>query len=301
MKKILILTFVIGWILSGSAQGRIRIAYVDMDYILEKLPEYNQALTELDQKALKWKAQIEKMSGEIEDMKRNLEQEKVLLTKELLQEKEEEIQFKEKDLLQFQMAKFGPNGDYVLQKQNLIVPIQERVFNAVSKLIKAAKYDIIFDKSNENLGIIYSNPKLDISDKIIRIITKEKGKEEKKKTAKERKKEREQKIAEAKKKHAELAAQKKKEREEARKKALKEREEAKEKPESQDKTKEKQVDTNNKEVYGDKLTPEQLKNLQEKTPTLTPEQIREKRKKEREERRLKILKERKEKKENKNN
>lgn len=322
MKKLLLIPFVLMLFQTSFAQ-RIKIAYVDMEYILGKLPEYQSALKELENKAGQWKANIEKQSDEIKDLKDALEQEKVLLTKELLQEKEEEIAFKEKELLKYQLEKFGPEGDYVLQKQRLVTPVQDRVFGAVTKLIRSAKYDIVFDKSNDKLGLIYTSTKLDISDKILKLISKVRKDEERKKASKDRSNKRKQSQNEAKKKREALAAKRKKDREEKRKKTLEERnkkkaeakkesdkdskkEEEGKKAETENKTKTENNNSSDKEKdtekYGEKLTPEQLKKLQEKAPEPTPEQKAALRKKEREARRKRILEERKnKKKKNKNN
>jgi Skp family chaperone for outer membrane proteins len=315
MKKIALLFIITTLSINVFAQGRIKIAYVDMEYILSKLPEHQTALKELENKAARWKSEIEKRTKEITDLKQVLEQEKVLLTKELLQEKEEEIAFKEKELLKYQLAKFGPEGDYVLQKQRLVSPVQDRVFGAVSKLIKTAKYDIVFDKSNDNLGLIYTSTKLDISDKILKMISKDRKKEDRKKDAKKRKEKKQRELTEAQKARKEMMAKKKKEREEKRKKALEERKRKREaskkkeankddkkkteeeKKETADKPakEEKKESKENEEKFGKKLTPEQLKKFESQVK-LTPEQKAAKRKAEREARRKKIIEERKAKK-----
>ena len=304
MKRISLFFILFLGIFSINSQGRIRIAYIDMEYILENLPEYQTALKELDMKANKWKAEIEKRTQEINDMKISLEQEKVLLTKELLQEKEEEIKFKEKSLLKYQLEKFGPEGDYILQKQNLVVPVQDRVFNAVSKLVQSSKYDIIFDKSNDKMGIIYTNPKMDISDKILKLIKKEKGIEKRKEDKKKRAKERKEKLSEAQKKRAELAAKRKKERKERRKKMLEERRkkreantEKKSKEQSNEKEKESKAEKT-KEQFTDE-NKDQDQKVENKPKKLSKEELAEQRKKAREERRKRILEERRKRKEEK--
>jgi len=317
MKKLLLIPILL-FMFQNSFGQRIKMAYIDMEYILGKLPEYQSAQKELESKARKWKANIEKDSKEIVDLKEALEQEKVLLTKELLQEKEEEIAFKEKELLKYQLEKFGPEGDYILQKQRLVTPVQDRVFNAVTKLIKSAKYDIVFDKSNDKLGLIYTSNKMDISDKILKLISKKRKDEERKEANKSRKEKQKKTQNEAQKKRAELAAKRKKEREEKRQKALEERKKKSEKKtEEAKKTKEvkkeekkdaektdsdesdkkedvKKEAEDKKEEYGSKLSPEQLKKMQESAPKkLTKEEKAALRKKEREERRKRILEERK--------
>jgi len=312
MKKLLLIPVLL-FMFQNSFGQRIKIAYIDMEYILGKLPEYQSAQKELENKAKKWKANIEKDAKEIADLKEALEQEKVLLTKELLQEKEEEIAFKEKELLKYQLEKFGPEGDYILQKQRLVTPVQDRVFNAVTKLIKSAKYDIVFDKSNDKLGLIYTSNKMDISDKILKLISKKRKDEERKEANKSRKEKQKKTLNEAQKKRAELAAKRKNEREEKRKKEIEERkkksvkkteEVKKDEKKDVEKTDSNKSDKNEdekkaseddkNEKYGTKLTPEQLKKMQESAPKkLTKKEKAALRKKEREERRKRILEERK--------
>ncbi len=319
MKKLIFLSLVFTLTLTANSQRRMRIASVDMDYILEKMPEYQSALKELNLRAERWKNTIQRKEKEIKDLKDKLEQEKILLTKELLQEKQEEIAFKEKELLKYQLAKFGPEGDYILQKEHLVTPVQDRVFNAVAKLVQSAKYDIVFDKSNDKLGLIYTSPKLDISDKILKLINKERGKEEREKKAEKRKKEKKEKLSAAAKARKELAEKRKKEREAKRKAALEARKKQRETKKGELKKsviKEKQKtnqgaenekkegeNKQSKDNYGEQLTPEQLKEFQKKAPELNKEKLAEQRKKQREARRQKILEERRKKKnkqENKN-
>ena len=320
MKKLIILPVLFFLTFVSTGQRKLRIASVDMDYILEKLPEYQSALKELNARAGRWKTEIERKEKEIKELKDALEQEKVLLTKELLQEKEEEIAFKEKELLKYQLEKFGPEGDYILQKEHLVTPVQDRVFNAVAKLLKTSKYDIVFDKANDKLGLIYTSPKLDISDKILKLITKEKGKEARDKKNKERKEKQKKLKSEAAKKREELAAKRKAEREAKRKAALEERKKQREakqnatkketKQETEGKSAEKEVKKQaeksdkpakeKKEEFGDQLTPEQLKAFEaQKNKSMTPEQKAAQRKAEREARRQRILEERRKNKEQK--
>ncbi len=317
MKKILLLTFLIIFVLNSNGQRRMRIASVDMEYILEKMPEYQSAIKELDARAERWKNTIERKEKEIKELKLKLEQEKVLLTKELLQEKQEEIAFKEKELLKYQLAKFGPEGDYILQKEHLVTPVQDRVFNAVAKLLQSAKYDIVFDKSNDKLGLVYTSPKLDISDKVLKIINKDRSKEEREKNAEKRKKKKKEQLNAAAKARKELAEKRKKEREAKRKAALearlKQREEKKQETQKTSNTKQTVKDQKNNSNlkssdsipqkvnadYGTKLTPEQLKAFEQQKETLSKEELAKKRKKEREARRQKILEERRKKKEKK--
>ena len=155
---------VCGW---SNAQRGVRIAYVDMEYILENVEEYREASAQLDNKVLQWKSEIEDRQRAIDQQKKDLQAERVLLTDELISEREEEIEILEKELLDYQQDRFGPRGDLVLQKQRLIQPIQDQVFNEVQKIGANKKYDFIFDKSAD-VVMLYSEKRHDISDLVLR-------------------------------------------------------------------------------------------------------------------------------------
>ncbi len=188
MKRfVLIILFTSFFIQAGFAQRtKLRIAFVDMEMILDSMPEYQQALKELDNRVQNWKRKLDKMTLEIENLKKELEAEKLMLTEELLKEKEEIIQFKEEQRSKFQMEKFGPQGDFVLQKQMILKPVQDRVFNAVAKLVQTRHYDLVIDKSNPNAGIIHAAQKLDITSQVLRILKKERKKEQREKKKKKK-------------------------------------------------------------------------------------------------------------------
>jgi Skp family chaperone for outer membrane proteins len=155
--------------LYGFSQRGVRIGYVDMEYILENVEEYRDATAQLNAKAQKWKQEIELKQSTVEQMKKDLMAEKVLLTDELIAEREEEIQILETELLDYQQDRFGPQGDLVLQKQLLIQPIQDQVFNEVQKIGANKKYDFIFDKSAD-VVMLYSQKRHDVSDLVLREI-----------------------------------------------------------------------------------------------------------------------------------
>jgi Skp family chaperone for outer membrane proteins len=166
-----LLVIVALWGTCGTyAQRGVRIGYVDMDYILENVEEYREASTQLEAKAQKWKQEIEQRQGVINQMKNDLTSEKVLLTDELISEREEDIKVKENELFKYQQDRFGPHGDLVLQKQRLIQPIQDQVFNEVQKIGANKKYDFIFDKSAD-VVMLYSEKRFDISDLVLRGIS----------------------------------------------------------------------------------------------------------------------------------
>ncbi|SEQ00834.1 OmpH family outer membrane protein [Flavobacterium urocaniciphilum] len=153
--------------LAVNAQKTTKIGYIDMDYILEKVPEYAEAKNQLEQKANTWKHEIETKKNDITRLKEALASEKVLLTKELITEKEEEIKVLENEMLDYQQKRFGPNGDLIIQKSSLVKPIQDQVFNIVQDIAAKRNFDFIFDKSSD-LTMLYSAERFDISDFVLK-------------------------------------------------------------------------------------------------------------------------------------
>ena len=152
------------------SQRGIKIGYIDTEYILENLPEYNEVSVRLEEKAADWKKEIEDRSRKIEQKKESLNSERILLTSEMIDEIEEEILIDEEELSEYQQKRFGPRGDLIIQKQQLIQPIQDQIFNAIRELAKSKNYDFIFDKSAD-IVMLYSNKRYDVSDQILRTIS----------------------------------------------------------------------------------------------------------------------------------
>tara|TARA_B100001179_G_scaffold226683_1_gene208094 strand:- start:867 stop:1754 length:888 start_codon:yes stop_codon:yes gene_type:complete len=141
-----------------------------MEYILQNVPEYQEAQAQLDQRVGEWKKEIETRMSKVEEMKKTLENERVLLTPELIEERQDEIAYMENEVLDYQQKRFGPQGDLMLQRRNLVEPVQDQVFNAVQEISKARQYDFVFDKSAD-LVMLYANERHDISDQILLSIT----------------------------------------------------------------------------------------------------------------------------------
>ncbi|MGB5420398.1 OmpH family outer membrane protein [Algibacter sp.] len=154
----------------ANAQRGVRIAYIDTEYILENVPEYQEATAQLDDKAQKWKNEIQSKLTDVEQKRKDLSNEKALLTKELIDEREEDITFEENEILDYQQKRFGPNGDLFIQKRQLMQPIQDQIFAAVQDMAEGRKYDFIFDKSSDAV-MLYSAKQFDVSEQVLRSIT----------------------------------------------------------------------------------------------------------------------------------
>ena len=230
-RKIILNVFLYLFLLSGSlvtAQKAQRIAYIDMEYILENVPEYLEAQNTLDSKVTKWRSTLDKLSRFIEKSKTDLANEREILTNDLILEKEDEITLKQEELRRLESLYFGPNGDMFLLRKQLVKPIQDQVYNSLEDIVLKRKYDFVFDKSSD-LVMLYSNKKYDISDLVLNQIVRERkikvNKEKKaKKRAPKKLTDRQRKVikdreAAVKKKEEERLAKKKKI-EEARKKRI---------------------------------------------------------------------------------
>ena len=174
---------------SLHAQKNVRIGYIDTEYILENINEYSIANTQLDSKVVKWKSEIEQRLNSLDDEKKKLNNERVLLTSELILEREEDLQIIETEILDYQQKRFGPGGDLIIQKKQLMQPIQDQIFTAVQEIANSKEYDIIFNKSD--VIMLYSADRYDISDRVLKTInrsskrTQAKNKKERKKAEKE--------------------------------------------------------------------------------------------------------------------
>jgi outer membrane protein len=165
MIKNLILSFLfVGAIFNSSAQ---RYAVIDSKYILQKLPEYRSAQQRLDQFSEQWQQEIDKKSTDLDRMFKNFDAEQVMLSDELKRKREDELYNREKELKDLQKKRYGYEGDIFKKRQELIKPIQDKVYNAIQRLAVAKSYDFILDKS-EGITVIFADPKLDKSDDVLR-------------------------------------------------------------------------------------------------------------------------------------
>ena len=165
MKKIFIIAYCL-LLVTFSANAQ-RYAVIDSKYILEKLPEYKDAQKKLDQFSEQWQQEIDQKQTIVDRMIKEYYAEQVMLSDELKKKREDELYNKEKELRDLQKKRFGFEGDLFKKRQELIKPIQDRVYNAVQKLAVDKQYDFILDKS-EGITVIFADPKLDKSEDVLR-------------------------------------------------------------------------------------------------------------------------------------
>ncbi len=163
MKKIIVAMAALFMCAATYAQ---KIAYVDMDYILGKMPQYAEAQKQLDKVADGWQKEVEAKMKDVDDMYKQFQAEQVLMTDPMKQQKIKDIEAKEKEVKEFQKAKFGPNGELFKKREELIKPIQDKIYNEIQKFALAKGYDFIFDRSG-GTTMLYAGDRLNKSDDIL--------------------------------------------------------------------------------------------------------------------------------------
>ncbi len=163
MKKSIVLLFSLLYVTVTFAQ---KFGYVDTQYILSKMPEYKEAQAEIEKLAKGWEVEIQELYSEVEGMEVALKAEEVLLTQDMREDRIAEIDRKWKEVKEYQQQIFGFDGLYFLKKKELVKPVQDEVFEAVERVAKNNRLQIVFDKSGD-LVMIYTDPIHDYTDFVL--------------------------------------------------------------------------------------------------------------------------------------
>lgn len=172
MKRVIL--FIVFVLFFSSGINAQKFAYVDTDYILASLPDYANAKKQLNDISLKWQKEIEEKLAELDKMYKDYQVEKILLSEEMRAKKEEEIIKKEQEVKELQKKRFGQDGDLFKKQQELIKPIQDKVYNAIVEISETKGYGMVFDKAGTTT-VIYSQKRYDISDDVIKAMGYEPG------------------------------------------------------------------------------------------------------------------------------
>lgn len=144
-----------------------RYAIIDTKYILNKIPEYRDADKKLQQIGEQWQKEIDDKQAQLDKMYKNYEAEQFMLTEELKKKREDELFVREKEVRDLQKRRFGYEGDLFKERQKLVKPVQDRIYNAIQKIAVAKAYDFVLDKS-EGITVIFADPKLDKSEDVLK-------------------------------------------------------------------------------------------------------------------------------------
>jgi outer membrane protein len=164
MKKIIVLLMISSAAcLSSYAQ---KFGFVDTDYILNQIPEYKAATSELDKVAADWQKEIEAKYAEIDKLNKAFQAEKIFLTDDMMKKREAEIATRDKEVKELQKQKFGVDGELFKKRMELVKPLQDKVYSAVKAVAEKAGLAIIFDKASD-LTMLYTSPRYDKSDDVL--------------------------------------------------------------------------------------------------------------------------------------
>ena len=165
MKKIL---FALTLLLTASqVTNAQRIGFVDMEFILEKIPEYTEAQKKIDAIAESWKEEIDKKYADIDEKYKKFQSEQYLYSEDMKKKKIEEIEKLEKEVKEYQKSKFGFEGELYKKRQELIKPIQDQVYNAIQEYASENSYDFIFEKGSSTT-ILYASERRDKTEEILK-------------------------------------------------------------------------------------------------------------------------------------
>lgn len=165
MKKFLFIALLV--FSAGFSVSAQRYAIIDTRYILDKIPDYKEADKKLAATAAVWQKEIDTKQGELDQMYKNYDAEQFMLSDELKKKREDQLFNKEKEVRELQKKRFGYEGDLFKEKQKLVKPIQDKVYNAIQKMAVNRGYDFVLDKS-EGITVIFADPKLDKSEDVLR-------------------------------------------------------------------------------------------------------------------------------------
>ena len=162
MKKLFLILLVMT---SASAMAQ-KFALIDMEYILKNVPAYERANEQLNQVSKKWQAEVDALTQEAQTLYKNYQSEAVFLSNEQKTQREEAIVAKEKEAAELKRKYFGPEGELYKKRESLMTPIQDEIYNAVKDISDLKGYSLILDRASD-AGIIYANPKIDISNELL--------------------------------------------------------------------------------------------------------------------------------------
>lgn len=162
MKKLFLILMVMA---SVNAMAQ-KFALIDMEYILKNVPAYERANEQLNQVSKKWQAEVDALTQEAQTLYKNYQSEAVFLSNEQKTQREEAVVAKEKEAAELKRKYFGPEGELYKKRESLMAPIQDEIYNAVKDISDLKGYSLILDRASD-AGIIYANPKIDISNEVL--------------------------------------------------------------------------------------------------------------------------------------
>jgi len=153
--------------ISGGVYAQAKIGYVDSKVIIDGMQDAKDAQANLDNLVSAWQNEIQMMNDSLNLVKEDYEKKKLILTENIKKQKEEEIKALGKKISDYKLSKFGENGEYFQKQNELMKPVQDKVFKAIQDVAKEGDYDFVFDRSSQML-LLYMNEKYDLTQKVIK-------------------------------------------------------------------------------------------------------------------------------------
>ena len=166
MKKYLLLTILSLIAFAPLAAQKFSVAYVDIQYILKNLPQYETANEQLSMISKRWQKEIETVNQEVQVLVSNYQTEQIFLSADMKKKREDEILAKEQEVLELKRKYFGQEGEWYKKREALLKPIQDEIYNAIQDIANEKRYDVVKDRSADP-SLIYMSSKLDISDQVL--------------------------------------------------------------------------------------------------------------------------------------
>lgn len=165
MKIKIILTFLFLFV-AISVNGQLKIGYVDSDTILKKMPDAIDAKTKLDATIAEWNEELKKLEQQLKDKKEDFEKRKLIMSEQTRTDYEKEIVSLDKQIIEYKQKKFGVNGELFKKQEELMKPIQNRIFNAIQEVAKEKELDFIFDRSGDII-FLFAKPEYDLTNIVL--------------------------------------------------------------------------------------------------------------------------------------
>ncbi len=167
MKRFLFIAILaLGFCSTDMVAQKFAAAYLDMQYILKNLPQYETANEQLTMIAKRWQKEIDTANQEAKILVSNYQTEQIFLSADMKKKREDEILAKEQEVLELKRKYFGEGGEWYKKRESLLKPIQEEIYNAVQEIATEKRYDIVKDRSADP-SLIYMSSRLDISDQVL--------------------------------------------------------------------------------------------------------------------------------------
>lgn len=164
MKKLFVLSLLL--LTSSISLAQLKIGYIDSDAIMDNLPDVLDARQKLDALIKDWQAELNKMENEWKTKYDDYEKRKLIMTDQTRAETEAALVKLENDIAQYREKKFGTNGELFQKQDELMKPVQNKIFTVLKEIAEEDNYDFVFDRSGD-IMFLYAKEQYDLTSKVL--------------------------------------------------------------------------------------------------------------------------------------